>query len=99
MAVWASAPPQQSDGASATAARDPRFRIVMAPTLAGALTAGPASGAVAPKVTTLPSEAPPDTCSGVQTGPGATPLTRMPFGPSCLASDFTKFIVAALVWA
>ena len=49
MAVWASAPPQQSDRASATAARDPRFRIVMAPTLARALTAGPASGAVAPE--------------------------------------------------
>ena len=57
------------------------------------------SGAVAPKVTTLPSDAPPDTCSGVQIGPGATPFTRMPFGPSCLASDFTKFIVAALVCA
>ena len=33
--------------------------------------------------------APPETCSGVQIGPGATPLTRMPFGASCLASDFT----------
>ena len=22
-------------------------------------------------------------------GPGATPLTRIPFGPSCLAKDFT----------
>jgi len=33
--------------------------------------------------------APPLTCSGVQIGPGATPLTRMPLGASCLASDLT----------
>ena len=44
-------------------------------------------------------EAPPDTCSGVHTGPGATPLTRMPFFASCFARDFTKFMVAALVCA
>ena len=43
--------------------------------------------------------APPLTCSGVQIGPGATPLTRMPFGPNCLARDLTKFMVAALVCA
>ena len=54
---------------------------------------------MAPNVTTLPSDAPPEICSGVQIGPGATPFTRIPLGPSCLASDFTKFIVAALVWA
>jgi hypothetical protein len=34
-------------------------------------------------------EAPPETCSGVQIGPGATALTRMPLGPSYFASDFT----------
>ena len=27
--------------------------------------------------------------NGVQMGPGATPFTLIPFGPSCLASDFT----------
>jgi hypothetical protein len=32
-------------------------------------------------------------------GPGATPLTRMPFGPNCFASDLTKFMVAAFVSA
>jgi hypothetical protein len=32
-------------------------------------------------------DAPPETCKGVQMGPGATPFTRMPFGPSCFASD------------
>lgn len=58
---------------------------------------GPAERAVAPKVTTLASDAPPEICSGVQMGPGATPLTRMPLGPSCLARDFTKFCVTALV--
>lgn len=30
-----------------------------------------------------------DTCSGVQIGPGATPLTRMPFDARCLARDRT----------
>jgi len=29
-------------------------------------------------------------------GPGATPFTRMPLGPSCFAKDFTKLMVAAL---
>lgn len=28
--------------------------------------------------------APPDTCSGVKIGPGATPLTRIPFWPELL---------------
>ena len=32
--------------------------------------------------------APPDTCSGVQIGPGATPQTRMPLGASCFAERF-----------
>ena len=32
-------------------------------------------------------------------GAGATPFTLMPLAASCLASDLTKFIVAALVCA
>ena len=56
-------------------------------------------GVCLPKVASFSIEAPPDTCSGVQTGPGATPFTRMPFLANCLANDFTKFIVAAFVCA
>ncbi len=57
------------------------------------------SGVCAPHCFCFSGCAPPLICSGVQIGPGATPLTRMPFGASCLANDFTKFIVAAFVWA
>jgi hypothetical protein len=42
---------------------------------------------------------PPTTCNGVQTGPGATTLTRIPFGATCWASAFEKVLIAALVEA
>ena len=35
--------------------------------------------------------------SGVQMGPGATPLTLMPLGASCSASDLMKATMAPLV--
>jgi hypothetical protein len=43
--------------------------------------------------------APPLICSGVEAGPGATPLTLIPFEANCLAGDLKKFMVAALVCA
>ena len=46
-------------------------------------------GVLPPNFSSFCMVAPPETCSGVQIGPGATPLTRMPFSASCLASEFT----------
>ena len=60
---------------------------------------GRPSGVWLPNFFCFSTEAPPLIWSAVQTGPGATPFTRIPFGPSCLASDLTKFIVAAFVFA
>ena len=42
---------------------------------------------------------PPETCSGVQNGPGATTLTRMPFGASCCARPLLNVLIAAFVVA
>jgi hypothetical protein len=48
----------------------------------------PKTGAL-PNFSNFCSGAPPLTYSGVQIGPGANPLTRMPFDTSRLASDLT----------
>src|SRR5256885_1371792 len=50
---------------------------------------GRPKGVGPPTFSSLSMLAPPLTCNGVQIGPGATPLTRMPFLPSCLAKDLT----------
>src|SRR5688500_14515866 len=39
------------------------------------------------------------TCSGVQIGPGATALTRMPLGASCWARPLVKLLMLAFVVA
>ena len=57
------------------------------------------NGVWPPNFLSFSGYAPPETCSGVQTGPGATPFTRIPLLANCLASDFTKLVVAAFVWA
>ena len=50
---------------------------------------GRPSGVWPPNFSSFSIEAPPATCNGVHVGPGATPFTRIPLGPSCFASDFT----------
>src|SRR5699024_8579714 len=42
---------------------------------------------------------PSETCRGVQIGPGATALTRIPRGASCWASPLVKLLMADLVGA
>src|SRR5215210_142012 len=71
-------------------------------TKTGAISAGWAgrpSGVFSPNSGSLSGGWPPAVCSGVQTGPGATTLTRMPFGASCWARALEKVLIAALVLA
>src|ERR1700751_1902287 len=44
--------------------------------------AGRSSDVWLPNFSNFSNVAPPDTCSGSKIGPGATPLTRIPLGPS-----------------
>ena len=55
----------------------------------GGLAGTPERGLAAEFYSSFSMVAPPLTCRGVQIGPGATPLTRIPLPASCLASDFT----------
>ncbi len=47
----------------------------------------------------LQGHVPQATCNGVQIGPGATALTRMPRSANCAASPLVRFANAALVAA
>jgi hypothetical protein len=52
--------------------------------------ASPAEGSLAAEPFHLLLHGAPLTCSGVQIGPGAAALTRMPLEASCFSSDFSR---------